>query len=85
MHAGKRWTHAATRPMRENPISENVRWEQWDSGGLRQDHFEMTHLMRNVSFTLSSGWRRAPSAGVLHRHVHHAARPDLTRFAQKPK
>ena len=41
-------------------------------GGLGRDHFKMMHLMRNVNFTLSSGWCHAPSAEVLHHHIHHA-------------
>ena len=32
----------------------------------------MTHLVRNVNFTLCSGWRCTPSAEVLHRHLDHA-------------
>ena len=34
MHAGKRWTHAATRPMRHNPKSPKSQIGEWDSGEL---------------------------------------------------
>ena len=34
MHAGKRWTHAATRPMRQNPKSPKSQIGEWDSWEL---------------------------------------------------
>ena len=34
MHAGKRWTHAATRPMRHNPKSPKSQIGEWDSWEL---------------------------------------------------
>ena len=34
MHAGKRWTHAATRLMRHNPKSPKSQIGEWDSGEL---------------------------------------------------
>ena len=32
----------------------------------------MAHLMRSASYAPCSGWRCAPSAGQLHRHLRHA-------------
>ena len=34
MHAGKRWTHAAATPMRQNPKSPKSQIGEWDSGEL---------------------------------------------------
>ena len=34
MYTGKRWTHAATRPMRQNPKSPKSQIGEWDSWGL---------------------------------------------------
>ena len=34
MHAGKRWTHAAARPMRHNPKSPKSQIGEWDSWEL---------------------------------------------------
>ena len=70
MHPAKRWTHANTRPMRQN--LKPPKYEMGTLGGLGQDHFKMTHLIRNPNHTLSSIWRRAPSARALYRHLHHA-------------
>ena len=50
----------------------NLRLGNGTLGSLKQDQSKMTHLVRNVNYTLCSGWRCAPSAEVLHRYLDHA-------------
>ena len=50
----------------------NLRLGNGTLGSLKQDQSKMTHLVRNVNYTLCSGWRCTPSAEVLHRYLDHA-------------
>ena len=54
-------------------------------GSLKQDQSKMTHLVRDVNFTLCSGWRCTPSAEVLHRYLHHVLLGVGAYFRQKQR
>ena len=72
MHAGKRWTHAATRPMRQNPKSPKSQIGEWDSWRLGARPIQNDAPREKCELYTLFGLAFAPSAEVLHRYLDHA-------------